>query len=155
MFWRPKVELPLFNNRSSSLMREVIDGVDKHDRQRRLRFVEFLSDEWYAAANGALKQLDTAGIELTVAYVSEVSSHCIVLSDGGASVSRDVNSADITLRQATDTTGALRQGSLSALTAIQEGLIAVEGEVGRLVAAKEALTAVDKILSGLTPFDPS
>lgn len=136
-------------------MREVIDGVDKHDRQRRLSFVEFLSDEWYAAANGALKHLDTAGIELTVAYVSEVSSHCIVLSDGGASVSRDVDSADITLRQATDTTGALRQGSLSALTAIQEGLIAVEGEVGRLVAAKEALTAVDKILSGLTPFDPS
>ena len=116
--------------------------------------MEFLSDEWYAAANSALEHLDTADIELTVAHVSELSSHCIVLSNGRASVSRDVDSADITMRQATDTTEALRQGSLSALTAIQEGLIAVEGEVGRLVAAKEALTAIDKILSGLTPLDP-
>ena len=117
--------------------------------------MEFLSDEWYAAANGALKHLDTADIELSVAYVSEVSSHCIVLSHGRASVSRDVNAADITLRQATDITDALRQGSLSALTALQEGLIAVEGDVGRLVAAKEVLTAIDEILSGLTPSDPS
>ena len=117
--------------------------------------MEFLTDEWYAAANEALKHLDTADIELTVAYASEISSHCIVLSKGRASVSRDVDSADITLRQASDTTGALRQGSLSALTAIQEGLIAVEGDVGRLVAAKEALTAIDKILSDLTSFNPS
>ena len=92
---------------------------------------------------------------MCVAYVSEKSSHCIVLADGGVSVSRQVDSADITLRQATDTTNALRQGSLSALTALQEGLIAVEGDVGRLVAAKEVLTAIDKILSGLTPSDPS
>ena len=136
-------------------MREIIDGIDKHNMQRRLSSVEFLSDEWYAAANEALEHLDTADIELTVAYVSEKSSHCIVLSKGTASVSREVDSADVTLRQTTDTTGALRQGSLSALTAIQEGLIAVEGDVGRLVAAKEALTAIDQILSGLTPFDPS
>ncbi|MEC7426757.1 MAG: SCP2 sterol-binding domain-containing protein [Actinomycetota bacterium] len=117
--------------------------------------MEFLSDEWCAAANSALKHLDTADIELTVAYVSEISSHCIVLSNGRASVSREVHSPDITLRQATDTTNSLRQGSLSALTAIQEGLVAVEGDVGRLVAAKEALTAIDKILSDLTPSDPS
>ena len=136
-------------------MREVIDGVDRHNVQRRLSSVEFLSDEWYAAANRALKHLDAADIEMCVAYVSEKSSHCIVLADGGVSVSREVDSADITLRQATDTTGALRQGSLSALTAIQEGLIAVEGDVGRLVAAKEVLTAIDEILSGLTPSDPS
>jgi len=117
--------------------------------------VEFLSDEWYAAANEALEHLDTADIELTVAYVSEKSSHCIILSNGTASVSREVGSADVTLRQTADTTGALRQGSLSALTAIQEGLLAVEGEVGRLITAKEALTAVDKTLSSLTTFDPS
>jgi hypothetical protein len=117
--------------------------------------VEFLSDDWCAAANSALEHLDTVDIELSVAYVSEISSHCIVLSNGRASISRDVDAADITLRQATDTTNSLRQGSLSALTAIQEGLIAVEGDVGRLVAAKEALTAIDKILSDLTSFNPS
>jgi len=117
--------------------------------------VEFLSDEWYAAANGALEQLDVGDTQLSVAYVSESSSHCIVLADGRASVDRQVDSADITLRQTADVTDALRHGSLSALTAIQEGLIAVEGNVGRLVAAKEVLAAIDEILSGLTPSDPS
>jgi len=130
-------------------MREVIDGVDKHDRQRRLSFVEFLSDEWYKAANTALEQLNIGDIELSVAYVSEKSSHCVALSNGGAAVCRGVSSADITLRQTTETADAIRQGSLSALTAIQEGLITVEGSVGRLAAAREALTAVDTIISGL------
>ena len=87
--------------------------------------MEFLSDEWYAAANAALEQLDVGDTQLSVAYVSESSSHCIVLADGRASVDREVDSADITLRQTADVTDALRHGSLSALTAIQEGLIAV------------------------------
>ena len=117
--------------------------------------MEFLSDEWYAAANGALEQLDVGDTQLSVAYVSEKSSHCIVLANGGASVSRAVDAANITLRQTVDTTEALRQVSLSALTALQEGLIAVEGDVGRLVAAIEVLGAIDEILSGLTASDPS
>ena len=117
--------------------------------------MEFLSDEWYVAANRALKHLDVANVELCVAYKSEKSSHCIILANGRASVSGEVNSADITLRQTAGTADALRQGSLSALTALQEGLIAVEGDVGRLVAARETLAAIDKILSGLTPSDPS
>ena len=45
---------------------------------------------------------------------------------------------------------AVREGSLSALTAIQEGLIALEGDVGRLIDAADALGAVDKALSELT-----
>ena len=36
------------------------------------------------------------------------------------------------------------------LTAIQEGLITVEGDVGRLLLAAEALAAVDEALSHLT-----
>ena len=111
--------------------------------------MEFLSDEWYAAANGALEQLDVGDTQLSVAYVSESSCHCIVLADGRASVGREVDSADITLRQTADITDALRHGSLSALTAIQEGLIAVEGNVGRLAAAREVLAAVDTVLSSV------
>ena len=112
--------------------------------------MEFLSAEWYTAANRALEQLDVGDTQLSVAYVSESSSHCIVLADGRASVDREVDSADITLRQTADVTDALRHGSLSALTAIQEGLIAVEGNVGRLAAAREVLAAVDTVLSSVS-----
>jgi hypothetical protein len=111
--------------------------------------VEFLSDEWYEAANRVLQGVDTGSTDLSVAYVFEQFSHCIVLANGSASLSREVESADITLRQTTNVTSELRQGSLSALTAIQEGLIAVEGDLGRLVAAKDAVAAVDEALNGL------
>ena len=57
----------------------------------------------------------------------------------------------MTLRQTSESAQAVREGSLSALTAIQEGLITVEGDIGRLIAAKDALEAVDKALSGLAP----
>ena len=60
------------------------------------------------------------------------------------------NGADVTLRQSSQVAVAVREGSLSALTAIQEGLIAVEGDVGRLLLAAEALAAVDEALSHLT-----
>ena len=49
----------------------------------------------------------------------------------------------------------LRNGSLSALTAIQEGLIEVEGDLGRLLAAKDAVAAVDQVLVGLDAAEPS
>ena len=136
-------------------MREVIDWVDRHNKERRLSYVEFLSDEWYEAANRALKDVDTGQIELSVAYVSEKSSHCIVLTNGRASVRREVESADVTLRQTRDVADALRTGSLSALTAIQEGFIAVEGDMGRLIDAKDVMTAVDRALTGLNESGPS
>ena len=53
----------------------VIDGVDKHTGQRRLNCVEFLSDDWFAAANKALQDLDIGDVELVVAHVSENKSH--------------------------------------------------------------------------------
>jgi len=117
--------------------------------------VEFLSNEWYEAANRALKDVDTGQADLSVAYVSEKSSHCIVLTNGRASVRREVESADVTLRQTRDVTDDLRNGSLSALTAIQEGLIAVEGDLGALIAARNAVAAVDKALVALEESEPS
>ena len=69
--------------------------------------MEFLSDEWYEAANRALKDVDTGQIELSVAYVSEQSAHCIVLANGRASVRREVESADVTLRETSDVADAL------------------------------------------------
>jgi len=128
----------------------VIDGVDKHRGQRRLNCVEFLSDDWFAAANTALQDLDIGDARLIVAHVSEGKSHHLALSDGRAKVGRGTNEADVTLSQSLEVAVAVREGSLSALTAIQQGLITVEGDVGRLISAAEALAAVDEALSHLT-----
>ena len=117
--------------------------------------MEFLSNEWYEAANQALQDVDIENTDLSVAYVFGQSSHCIILTDGKASVSRAVKSADVTLRQTKDVADELRNGSLSALTAIQEGLIEVEGDLGRLLAARDAVAAVDQVLVGLDAAEPS
>jgi len=131
-------------------VRAVIDGVDKHRGQRRLNCVEFLSDDWFAAANKALQDLDIGDARLIVAHVSENKSHHLALSDGRAKVGPGTNEADVTLSQSLEVAVAVREGSLSALTAIQQGLITVEGDVGRLISAAEALAAVDEALSHLT-----
>ena len=136
-------------------MEEVIIWVDRHSQKRRLSCVEFLSNEWYQAANQALQDVDIGDNDLSLAYIFEQSSHCMVLANGKASVSRVVESADVTLRQTTDVANALRQGTLSALTAIQEGLIEVEGDLGCLIAARDAVAVVDQVLSGLDESEPS
>ena len=131
-------------------MREIINWVDKHDKERRLRCVEFLSDDWYEAANGALKGLDVGATNIVIAHISELQSHYIVVEDGKASVEREMHRADVTLRLSSHTAESIREGSLSALTAIQEGLIAIEGDIGLLIAAREAVATVDKTLADLT-----
>ena len=127
---------------------QVIDGVHGHVRKRRLIVVEFLSDDWYLAANSALEGLDVGDVNIVVAHVSERQSHYIVVADGTASVEREAHCADVTLRQTSDS--AIRDGSLSALTAIQEGLVTVEGDIACLMAAKAALDTIDMTLSSLT-----
>ena len=117
--------------------------------------MEFLSNEWYQAANQALQDVDIGDNDLSLAYIFEQSSHCIVLANGKASVSRAVESADVTLRQTKDVAEALRKGTLSALTAIQEGLIEVEGDLGGLIAARAAVAVVDQGLNGLDEPEPS
>ena len=71
--------------------------------------MEFLSNEWYEAANQALQDVDIGNTDLSVAYVFGQSSHCIILTDGKASVSRAVESADVTLRQTKDVSNELRE----------------------------------------------
>ena len=132
------------------MMGQIVGGVQEHVEKRRLILVEFLSDEWYVAANSALEGLEVGDVNIVVAHVSELQSHYIVVGGGTASVEREALHADVTLRQTSDTAEAIREGSLSALTAIQEGLISVEGDIGCLMAAKPALDAVDRALSSLT-----
>ena len=117
----PEVKLPVFNDRVPRLaMGPIIVGVDRHESQRRLIFVEFLSDEWYLEANTALSGLQVG------------------------------ESATVIMKQTTATMTAVRNGTLSALTAIQEGHIEVQGDVRALLAASEALRAVDETLSSIS-----
>ena len=116
----------------------------------RLHCVEFLSDDWFVAANKALQGVEIGEAQLVVAHVLGDTSLHIALSGGRASIGHGTNGADVTLQQPSEVAAAVREGSLSALTAIQEGLIAVEGDVGALIDAAEALGAVDKALSDLT-----
>ncbi len=130
-------------------MGQIVGGVQEHVEKRRLILVKFLSDEWYVAANNALEGLDVGDVNIVVAHVSELQSHYIVVDSGTASVEREAHHADVTLRQSSNTTEAIREGSLSALTAIQEGLIEVKGDVNLLVATSDVLKAVDEALSNL------
>ena len=111
--------------------------------------MKFLSDDWFAAANKALEDINIGDVELTVANVWGNESHHLALSEGRAKVGPGTNEPDVTLKQSSEVALAVREGSLSALTAIQQGLITVEGDVGRLIAATDVLEAVDRILTGL------
>ena len=145
----PEVKLPVFNDRVPRLaMGPIIVGVDRHESQRRLIFMEFLSDEWYLEANTALDGLKVDGHDLVVAHLT--SSHSIIFRDGRVSIAPGAESATVIMKQTTATMTAVRNGTLSALTAIQEGHIEVQGDVRALLAASEALRAVDETLSSIS-----
>ena len=147
----PEVELPVFNDRVPRLaMRSIVVGVDRHESQRRLIFVEFLSDEWYLEANTALSSVKVGDYDLVVAHLTDTSSHSIIFRNGRASIAPGADSATVIMKQTTATMTAVRNGTLSALTAIQEGHIEVEGDVRALLAASEALRAVDEALSSIS-----
>ena len=151
MLGGPEVELPVFNDRVPRLtMRSIVVGVDRHESQRRLNFVEFLSDEWYLEANTALSGLQVGDHDLVVAHLTDTSSHSIIFRNGRVSIAPGAESATVIMKQTTATMTAVRDGTLSALTAIQEGHIEVEGDVRALLTASEALRAVDEALSSIS-----
>ena len=79
----PEVKLPVFNDRVPRLtMGPIIVGVDRHESQRRLIFMEFLSDDWYLEANTALDGLKVDDHDLVVAHLTDTSSHFIIFRDG-------------------------------------------------------------------------
>ena len=131
-------------------MGPIVVGVDRHESQRRLICVEFLSDEWYLEANNALGGLKVGDHDLVVAHLTDTSSHSIIFRDGRVSIAPGAESATVIMKQTTATMTAVRNGTLSALTAIQEGHIEVQGDVRALLAASEALRAVDEALSSIS-----
>ena len=67
-------------------MRSIVVGVDRHESQRRLIYVEFLSDEWYLEANTALSGLQVGDHDLVVAHLTDTSSHSIIFRTGRVSI---------------------------------------------------------------------
>ena len=147
----PEVKLPVFNYQVPRFtMGPIVIGVDRHESQRRLVFVEFLSDEWFLEANTALDGLRVGDHDFVVAHLTDTSSHSIIFRDGRVSIAPGAESATVIMKQTTATMTAVRNGTLSALTAIQEGHIEVQGDVRALLAASEALRAVDEALSSIS-----
>ena len=111
--------------------------------------MEFLSDEWFAAANRALVDI---GVESDVVVEQRIRdrpdlTYQLRLADGEASLVRVEGEADVTLEQSLDTATAIRRGALSGLEAVQNGQVTVAGDPLALIAAAEALKAVGSALS--------
>jgi hypothetical protein len=54
------------------------------------------------------------------------------------------------MKQSWETALAVRDGSVSALTAIQDGRITIEGDIRKLIAAEPALAQVDFVMAAVS-----
>ncbi|MDG2113624.1 MAG: SCP2 sterol-binding domain-containing protein, partial [Actinomycetota bacterium] len=109
--------------------------------------MEYLTDDWFTAANAVLAELNlapgTVVIEQRVTG-SGGQEYQLVIADGEASLDRAVNrTPDVVMSQSVDTAVAVRSGSLTALEAVQTGRISIEGDPRRLIECAELLSIVD------------
>jgi putative sterol carrier protein len=117
--------------------------------------VEFLSDSWFSAANVALSNLDLGETQIVIHnYFSEgpIESFYLCLDGTSAYVSKEspTEKPDVVMKQSWETVMAVRDGSVSALTAIQDGRIAIEGDIRKLIAAEPALAQVDFVMAAVS-----
>ena len=54
------------------------------------------------------------------------------------------------MKQSWETAAAVRDGSVSALTAIQDGRITIEGDIRKLIAAGPDLSQVDFVIASVS-----
>ena len=117
--------------------------------------MEFLSDSWFSAANAALSNLDLGETQIVIHnYFSEgpIESFYLCLDETSAYVSKEppAQTPNIVMKQSWETAVAVRDGFLSALTAIQDGRIAIEGDIRKLIAAEPALAQVDFVMAAVS-----
>ena len=111
--------------------------------------MEFLSDEWFAAANQALAAVVVESelvVEQRIRDRPDL-TYQLRLAEGVASLVRAAGDAEVTLEQSLATATEIRRGALSGLEAVQNGQVTVAGDPLALIAAAEALKAVDSALS--------
>ena len=114
--------------------------------------MEFLSDSWFSATNVALSNLDLGETQIVIHNsFSEgpIESFYLCLDGTSAYVSKEppAETPNIMMKQSWETAMAVRDGSVSALTAIQDGRIAIEGDIRKLIAAGPALSQVDFVIA--------
>ncbi len=134
--------------------------------------IVFGSDQWFAAAQAALRDVQTGDAELVLGHCVLLGGenggdlrYRLIITAGRATIERDpaqaqathpqttpaqtTRPADVTLTQDAAVAAKIRAGQLGALAAIQSGQIKISGDVTKLLAASDALAAVDTALSGL------
>ena len=117
--------------------------------------MEFLSDSWFSAANVALSNLDLGETQIVIHNsFSEgpIESFYLCLDGTSAYVTKESppETPNVVMKQSWDTAMAVRDGSVSALTAIQDGRIAIEGDIRKLIAAGPALSQVDFVITAVS-----
>ena len=117
--------------------------------------MEFLSDSWFSAANVALSNLNLGGTQIVIHNsFSEgpIEGFYLCLDGTSAYVSEEPppETPNVMMKQSWETAMAVRDGSVSALTAIQDGRIAIEGDIRKLIAAGPALSQVDFVIAAVS-----
>ena len=117
--------------------------------------MEFLSDSWFSAANVALSNLDLGETQIVIYNCfseGPIEGFCLCLDGTSAYVSKEppAQLPDVVMKQSWETAAAVRDGSVSALTAIQDGRITIEGDIRKLIAAETDLSQVDFVIASIS-----
>jgi hypothetical protein len=115
---------------------------------------EFLSDEWLDAFDGALRADATvadrfSGTPIAIAQEVGAVRYVVVLDENGGRLERGDTFADVSFVCDRATAGALARGELNAQRALTSGRLKLRGDVDRLGAAADALTALGDLLAEL------
>ena len=117
--------------------------------------MEFLSDSWFSAANVALSNLDLVETQIVIHNCfseGPIESFYLCLDGTLAYVSKEppAQLPNVVMKQSWETAAAVRDGSVSALTAIQDGRITIEGDIRKLIAAGPDLSQVDFVIASIS-----
>lgn len=133
------------------------DGL--HLGQRTLPRVEYLSDQWFQAAAAAVAELAVETdvdivleqrVTATDPHEGEDAAFQVVISAGRVSLDRACSrTRTVTLTQSRATADEIRSGRSSALSALQDGRIRIDGDPRGLLEAAGALALVDEVLAEL------
>ncbi len=117
--------------------------------------MEFLSDDWFRAANDALAGLETdlddaLVIEHVIEHNGATVPYQLVIEARGCALEKGrPRSAHVTMAQSAETAAALRAGTVDALQAVQDGRVRIDGDPRRLIQHAELLQAIDRRLAAL------
>lgn len=115
--------------------------------------MQYLSDEWLAAADAAVQDLEPAPAPFAVSYVvtdgpDGQRAYTVDLGSKRVQVVIGV-SADVTLRLSWETAVAIARSERSAQRAFLDGDIRIEGDAQALLGHRDELLAVEERLASL------